>query len=47
MMDCISSAPDCSECNEPVCRHIVHPHNDYDDPVLTGLFDRDDWWDDE
>ena len=27
-----SYAPDCSECNEPVClRHMHHEHNNWDD----------------
>lgn len=43
MRDCDSYARDCSECNEPVCRHYTHIRNDYDDPVIT---DRDRYGDD-
>ena len=37
-----SYAPDCSECNLPVCRRdIYHSPNDYDNP------DDDEDWDDD
>ena len=49
MKDCDSYARDCSECNEPVCRHYTRIRNDYDDPIpadCDGRYYDDDRWDD-
>lgn len=38
MMCCdYSCAPDCSECNEPLCMRHMQRRNDWDD----------EWWDDD
>lgn len=50
---CDSYAPDCSECNEPVCRSYRQTHNDYDEPYFAECDPRDEYefknydgWDD-